>query len=243
MIKLLRCVLVASVVVVFGAAPAYAETATRIDYGAPVNLRSGPGSQYALMGRAADGQAVTIVCTANSQPVAGKRGSSAVWDKLSTGTWVAHAFVRSESVEAPCSAVPVSEGDDYPYRGTENVVDRWAMFSGQCTSWVAWRMEQVHGYFHNYMWHNGVQGHWGNAERWDDNARLLGFVVDRNPVVGGVAQWEPGVGGASSLGHVAYISGVRGDVVTVQEYNWAAPLVFDTRVVRLSGISNVIHIG
>jgi surface antigen len=222
--------------------PASAETVARIDYGAPVNLRSGPGTQYALTGRAADGAVVTIVCGARTQAVAGKRGTSVVWDRLGDGQWVADAYVLGGAAEPCPSRAVTADVDDYPYRATPDVVDRWAMYSGQCTSWVAWRMEQVNGYFHNNMWREGVAGHWGNADKWDDNARSLGYVVDRTPVVGAIAQWEPDDRGAAKLGHVAYIAAVDGENVTVQEYNWSVPLGYDTRTVSMGRISNVIHL-
>jgi surface antigen len=228
------------------AAPAQAATNGRIDYGAQVNLRSGPGTQYELSGHAADGQAVTVVCAESTQPEAGKRGSSPIWDKLAGGLWVAHAFVLVNGVdrpEAPCPAAAAElTSNDYPYQGTSNVVDRWAMYTGQCTSWVSWRMEQVIGYFNNNMWRNGVQGHWGNADNWVVNAKLLGYVVDHTPRAGAVAQWAPGVSGASDHGHVAYISAVSGQEVTVQEYNWSVPMAYDTRTVPASQISAVLHL-
>jgi surface antigen len=228
------------------AVPAQAATNGRIDYGAQVNLRSGPGTQYTLAGHAADGQAVTIVCTASSQPVEGKRGTTAIWDRLGSGLWVAHAFVLVNGVDRPEAECPAAgqdfTADDYPYLGTTNVVDRWAMYTGQCTSWVAWRMEQVNGYFNNNMWRNGVQGHWGNADNWVVNAKLLGYPVDDTPKVGAIAQWNPGASGASTHGHVAYISAVRGQSVTVQEYNWSTALAYDTRTVPVSQLSNVIHL-
>jgi surface antigen len=222
--------------------PAYAETVARIDYGGPVNLRSGPGTQYALTAKVADGTVVEIVCSARTQSVAGKRGTSVVWDRLTDGQWVPDAYVLG-GAEEPCPTNTVTaDVDDYPYRATPNIVDRWAMYSGQCTSWVAWRMEQVNGFFHNNMWHDGVAGHWGNADKWDDNARLLGYVVDRTPVAGAIAQWEPDDRGAAKLGHVAYIAAVDGENVTVQEYNCAVPLGYDSRTVPMSRISNVIHL-
>jgi surface antigen len=91
------------------------------------------------------------------------------------------------------------------------------------------------------MWRNGIQGHWGNARDWDDNAEHLGYPVDRIPRVGAIAQWERGVGGAGGYGHVAYIVAVHGTDVTVQEYNWDVSRGFGTRVVPMDEISAVIH--
>lgn len=244
---LLSTVVAAVGVTLIGAAPAQAATNAPISTGGgSVNLRSGPGTQYGITGSAANGQVVTIVCTTSSEPVTGRYGTSTIWDKLSNGSWVADALVytgtsgRVEPECGPTGARPT--GDDYPYRSNPNIVDRWAMYSGQCTSWVAWRMEQLNGYFHNNMWRNGISGHWGNAHEWNDNAVRLGYRVDRTPRVGAIAQWEPGVGGASSRGHVAYIAAVSGTTVSVQEYNWATALGFGIRSVPLSQISNIIHL-
>lgn len=224
---------------------AHATTDAKIDAtGSSVDLRYGPGTQYGVTGRAASGQNVTIVCTTRAEPTDGKRGRSVVWNKLGNGSWVADAFVDSGKAAAepecgPTNARPT--GDDYPYRHRIGAIDRWLMRAGQCTSWVAWRMEQLNGYFHNYGWRDGTQGHWGNAHQWDDNARRLGYRVDRTPEVGAIAHWNSNVGGASHLGHVAYISAVNGETVTVQEYNWTVARGFGTREVPMSRISTVIH--
>jgi surface antigen len=243
----LRVLLLAAGLALHGAPFAQAATTARIDTsGAPVTLRSGPGTQYGGTGSAVNGQFVTITCTTSSEPVTGRYGTTAIWDRLGDGSWVADAFVytgtsgRVEPECAPTGARPA--GDDYPYAGSRpNSVDRWALLSRQCTSWVGWRMEQLTGYFHNYMWHNGVHGHWGNARDWNDNARQLGYPVDHVPRPGAIAQWEPNAGGASSMGHVAYISAVTGTDVTVEEYNWTVSLGFGTRTVPLEKISFVIH--
>ncbi|ALG10892.1 CHAP domain-containing protein [Kibdelosporangium phytohabitans] len=236
--------LLGAVCVVLLAVPAaHAATVAKIDTtGDPARLRYGPGTQYGVTGSAANGQSVTIVCTTRSEPASGKRGASLVWNKLTNGSWVAGAYVDTGTTEPECGPTGARPGaDDYPYRGNTGVVDRWLMFSGQCTSWVAWRMEQLNGYFHNYGWRNGIQGHWGDAHQWDDNATRLGYRVDRTPKVGAIAHWNANSGGASGLGHVAYISAVNGTIVTVQEYNWNVDRGFGTREVPLDRISTIIH--
>ncbi|MCE7004303.1 CHAP domain-containing protein [Kibdelosporangium philippinense] len=243
----MRVLLLAACLALVGAPMAHAATTAKIDTsGSAVNLRFGPGTQYGITGSVSNGQTVTIVCTTRSEPVTGKYGTSTIWDKLSNGSWVADAFVftgTSGPVEPECGPTGIRPtADDYPYRGNPNAVDRWFMYSGQCTSWVAWRMEQVNGYFHNNGWRNGISGHWGDAHEWNDNAVRLGYRVDRTPRVGAIAQWERGAGGASGWGHVAYISAVNGNTVTVQEYNWTTELGFGTRNVPLSEISNIIHL-
>lgn len=72
---------------------------------------------------------------------------------------------------------------------------------GYCTYYVASR--------------RGVPGNWGNANAWYYNAQASGFSVGSSPVPGAVA-WT----GAGYYGHVAYVEGVSGGMVTVSEMNY-----------------------
>ena len=54
----------------------------------------------------------------------------------------------------------------------------------------------------------------GNANRWDDNARRVGYAVDNNPTIGAVAQTDRGW-----AGHVALVLDVQGDKVLIREMN------------------------
>ncbi|UWZ40582.1 peptidase M23 [Dactylosporangium roseum] len=58
-----------------------------------INKRSGPGTEYAIVGSASDGATVTISCWRNGTSLTGRWGTTAVWDKLTDGTWVSDAFV------------------------------------------------------------------------------------------------------------------------------------------------------
>lgn len=60
--------------------------------GGTVNKRSGPGTGYPIVGSVADGTTVTISCWRNGTTHSGRYGSTAVWDKLSDGTWISDAF-------------------------------------------------------------------------------------------------------------------------------------------------------
>ena len=55
-------------------------------------------------------------------------------------------------------------GDDYPYRGKCSGLDEFRFNACQCTSFVAWRLNQNGVRFdNNYMTSNG---RWGNANNW-----------------------------------------------------------------------------
>jgi LasA protease len=73
--------------------------------GTYVNLRSGPGRSYRDVGDVADGTVVTIACTARGSTETGRYGSTDLWDRLSSGSWVSDAFVYTGTdgpVAGPC---------------------------------------------------------------------------------------------------------------------------------------------
>ncbi|WP_145818365.1 peptidoglycan DD-metalloendopeptidase family protein [Micromonospora sagamiensis] len=63
--------------------------------GGAVNKRTGPGTGYAVAGSVGDGATVTVSCSANGTSHTGRWGTSALWNRLSDGTWVSDAFVWS----------------------------------------------------------------------------------------------------------------------------------------------------
>lgn len=83
---------------------------------------------------------------------------------------------------------------------------------GNCTAYVASRLP--------------VPSNWGNANRWDDNAHAMGITVSTVPKIGAIAQSDTDY----YLGHVALVTGISGNVVTVIEMNYSGLGVIDTRV-------------
>ena len=82
-----------------------------------------------------------------------------------------------------------------------------------CTNYVAYRLAQ-----------NGAAnpGNLGNANNWDNSASAKGFVVDGNPAVGSVAQWEANTGPAAGVpeGHVAYVEAVTDTYIDISQDAW-----------------------
>jgi LasA protease len=64
-----------------------------------VNLRSGPGLNYGVVGTVADGATVSIVCTARGGAVQGNWGSTTLWNKLTTNNWISDGFIDTGSNE------------------------------------------------------------------------------------------------------------------------------------------------
>lgn len=105
-----------------------------------------------------------------------------------------------------------------------SIGDPWGFVFRNCTSFVAWRMQE-----RNRMaaFSNSFGGeHWGNAENWDDVARHLGYRVDSTPAIGAVAQSDAG-----RVGHVAWVSAIGPGTVTVEEYNHGTAGGYGSRTV------------
>ena len=123
----------------------------------------------------------------------------------------------AQDVAAPAPAAPVATPvvDDvatpntYPY--------------GQCTWYVKGELSWVGNY-------------WGNAADWAASAAAAGHTVDGRPAVGAIAQFGPGVQGASGYGHVAVVDSVNPDgTITISEANYAG-MLYHERTISPAGV-------
>lgn len=131
----------------------------------------------------------------------------------------------------------MSHHSKYPYKNASTSgVDAWKFYNRQCTSFVAWRLNDAGIKFSNYM----KGGHFGNAENWARNAKKLGYKVNKTPKPGAVAQWDAFAFGHSGWGHVAYVTEIKGGKVTIEEYNYKK-YNFSRREIPASQVSNYIH--
>lgn len=97
---------------------------------------------------------------------------------------------------------------------------------GQCTWYVAVRRPDL-PYF---------PGASGDAKNWIDSARSNGFPTGTTPRVGAVAVFRPGQYGAGIYGHVAYVTAVTGDTMTVAEANYRGHPVGSMRTLPSVGV-------
>ncbi|MFW5473113.1 glycoside hydrolase domain-containing protein [Knoellia sp. CPCC 206450] len=67
--------------------------AYRVTSSSTLNVRSGPGSSYPVVGTVASGSTVSVVCQALGQTV----GSTAVWDRISSGGYVTDLYLSTPS--------------------------------------------------------------------------------------------------------------------------------------------------
>ncbi|KAI8319596.1 CHAP-domain-containing protein [Martensiomyces pterosporus] len=184
-----------------------------------VNCRSGPGTSNSVVKTYKGGENVSITCQTAGEAI---RGDS-LWDKTQDGCYVADYYVKTGTSNYVAANNPPPSGDngnipgpikdDYPYPNECDGIDPWRYYKCQCTSFVAWRINSRLG----VKFHNQYKGAaWGNANSWAGAARATGVPINNTPVPGAVAQTS----GGSTLGHVAYVTKVSGDTVTVEEYNY-----------------------
>jgi surface antigen len=107
--------------------------------------------------------------------------------------------------------------DGYPYAsqcpraGVIDRVDRWKMYTCNCTSYVAWALAANHQRIDWFV--AGAM----NAWNWPHVAELRGLHVGAQPQPGAVAVWPK----LTKFGHVAYVLRVHTDgTFDVAEYNF-----------------------
>lgn len=85
-----------------------------------------------------------------------------------------------------------------------------AHFSNQCTYFAEQRMAERTGMYIPVT---------GNAYQWATQARNGGWTVGASPAVNSVAVFPQNTFG-SQYGHVAWVTGVSGNTLAIQDYNW-----------------------
>ena len=132
-----------------------------------------------------------------------------------------------ESVHANSS---YARGDDYPayYKNGSQSIDKWRLYSRQCTSFAAFRLSGVNGF--------ELPGAYGNAGEWGYRARREGYRVDNTPAIGSIA-WST----AGGYGHVAWVSNVMGDNIEIEEYNYDYKGNYNKRIVKANKMTGFIH--
>lgn len=192
-------------------------------------------------------QKETLVAKENEQQqlLNQTNGEEAAWQRLSSERSAEVSKLQAQQA-AELAARARSQGGGYvsmPGDGSRggypnmwanapmnSYVDNWGMYSRQCVSYAAFKVQQAYG---NMPYWGGV----GNANQWDDNARRMGIPQGSQPKVGSV-----GVVNSGAYGHVAWVESVNGDgTINISHYNvgwggeyayWANlnPRYFDTYI-------------
>ena len=62
-----------------------------------LNIRSGPGTSYNIVGTLPGGSKVPIYCQTPGTTVTGTYGTSNIWDNISNGEFISDAYVNTGS--------------------------------------------------------------------------------------------------------------------------------------------------
>ena len=124
----------------------------------------------------------------------------------------------------------LARGDDYPYyyKNGSQEIDKWRMYSRQCTSFAAFRLSNVNGF--------EIPAAYGNANEWGYRAKREGYRVDQRPAIGSIA-WDT----SGQYGHVAWVSNVFGDMIEIEEYNYGVRERYNRRTVKANSMTGFIH--
>ncbi|MEV4413864.1 fibronectin type III domain-containing protein [Catellatospora sp. NPDC049609] len=124
--------------------------------------------------------------------------------------------------------------DDYPWKGGWSPIDRYGFWRKQCTSFVASRVWRHYpnpdppGFVVSNYWH---------AKNWDEAAPKHGGAVWTTPVVGSIAQHSRG-----DYGHVAWVAGIDGAYVIIEEYNGVNSEAYSRRRVLASSFDTYLTV-
>ena len=158
-----------------------------------------------------------------------KRGAGLLFDR-------ATIRVRSLPASATLAPEPVRAGGGKggyvcasAWDGYHSVLDGSSYCTGYCT-WFVWQ-RRPEAQLRNL----------GNADEWYERARARGIPVGRLPVKGAIAWWNSSP--HAPEGHVAYVAGVSGGSVTIEEMNRVAWNVTDTRAIPASEPNGYIYGG
>jgi surface antigen len=130
----------------------------------------------------------------------------------------------------------------YPYKNSSHlctanedcVPDIWGFFQRECTSFVAWRLNDAGIRFHNNYDGVGEGRDFSDASNWLSAAQRFGIPYDNSPSVGSVAWW--------SSNHVAWVSAVDNQgYITIEEYNKNFDGNWSTRTIPASSVQKYIH--
>ncbi|XVU24635.1 fibronectin type III domain-containing protein [Actinoplanes sp. CA-054009] len=124
--------------------------------------------------------------------------------------------------------------DDYPWGSGFPWIDRYGFLLQECTSFVASRVWRYYptpdppGFTSLNYWH---------AKGWDEAARKHGGMVSQTAAVGAIAQWNH-----NPYGHVAWVAGIDGSDIIIEEYNASVTHGYSRRRIAKSAPDNYLSV-
>jgi surface antigen len=222
-----------------GAGSASAATVFHATGRPSTNERSAPSTGARIVGSLPYGAAVDVVCQTTGTPVLG----SSIWDRLPSGAYVsdywvstpvyggytpglAHCSSATPPAPAPTPTPAPAPAPAPTARATGATASGDQGAPGQCTWWADYEFHVYSGQWPDFTGPNS-----GDAQYWADNAARKGWTVTSTPEPWSVAVFPPGVNGAGSVGHVAWVTAVSGDHITVSEMDFPHAYQVDVRTI------------
>ncbi|KRF38081.1 CHAP domain-containing protein [Terrabacter sp. Soil810] len=181
------------------AAPAASTALSKIGYA--------PAAQQAVAKRVAKPKPQVIE---DVQVKTERAAAKAAAERKATAQRASRDLTRSTLTNSTSSTKSSSNGSVPSASSGMRASSNWAT-DGQCTWGALNKWYQSEGYY---------PGGWtGNAMVWDTGAANAGYTVSGTPRTRSILVMEPGVHGSSSVGHVAWVTAVNGNEVTIVEMN------------------------
>lgn len=185
------------------AAPAASTALSKIGYA--------PAVQQAVAKRVAKPKPQVIEdVQVKTERAAAKAAAEAAAERKAAAQRASRDLTRSTLTNSTSSTKSSSNGSVPSASSGMRASSNWAT-DGQCTWGALNKWYQSEGYY---------PGGWtGNAMVWDTGAANAGYTVSGTPRTRSILVMEPGVHGSSSVGHVAWVTAVNGNEVTIVEMN------------------------
>lgn len=217
------------------------KTSLEADKASLVNLKSSADAKTtALNKKIADNKDVLISLQAQAakedaaaKASLAKLAATAAATKATTTTTTTTAKVNTNSGSSSNAGATINTNGGTHQSG-DSAGNAYAW--GQCTYYV----KSVAPWAGN---------HWGNGAQWGASAAAEGFTVNNSPAVGSIVVFAAGqsVGGHwtadGSYGHVAYVVGVSGNTITIQQggMGFSSPTGPNTDTISGAGSYTYIH--
>jgi surface antigen len=214
-----------------GSSAAFASTGYSVLAMPALNERAAPSTSAAIVGRLPYRSTITISCQTTGSSVNG----SSIWDELPGGRYVSDYWIDTPAygqfspglvrcgtqpapAPGPSSSPPtVSAPAPSPGRAVGVTTNHNEGSYGECTEWA---IAEFHA--HSGLGPDFTGANDGNARYWAGNAQAKGWTVVATPEINSVAVFQPGDNGAFGTGHVAWVTAVSGNSITVSEMNFDA---------------------
>ncbi|GAA4586803.1 flagellar protein FlgJ [Actinoplanes octamycinicus] len=80
-----------------------------VDVNSQLKVRAQPSLAAAIKGTLHDGQRIAVACQVTGQSVRGKLRTTAVWDRLTSGYYVSHSYVKATAKVPACGGTPAAD--------------------------------------------------------------------------------------------------------------------------------------